>query len=95
MSTRTLPDSNASCVQDGYRMENVVWSDAPEVGTYVVNVDMFSACGAPAATFSFSLYVDGQEIVHKVGRLLDIDADSGGPGLFVTEFKCEGTGTCS
>src|SRR5450432_3487921 len=88
-------DSNASCVQDGYRTENVVWSDDPEPGNYVVNVDMFSACGAPAATFSFSLYVAGQQVVHKVGRLLDIDADGGGPGLFVTEFKCEGTGTCS
>jgi len=88
-------DSNASCVQDGYRTENVVWSDDPEPGTYVVNVDMFSACSAPAATFSFSLYVDGQQVVHKVGRLLDIDADGGGPGLFVTEFHCEGTGTCS
>jgi len=88
-------DANGSCVQDNYRMENVVWSDDPEPGLYVVNVDMFSACGAPAATFSFSLYVDGQQVVHKVGRLLDIDADGGGPGLFVTEFNCEGTGTCS
>jgi len=88
-------DSNASCVQDGYRTENVVWSDAPEPGTYVVNVDMFSSCSTPAASFSFSLYVDGQEVVHKVGRLLDIDADGGGAGLFVTEFHCEGTGTCS
>jgi hypothetical protein len=88
-------DSNVSCIQDGYRMENVVWSDDPEPGTYVVNVDMFSACSAPVANFSFSLYVDGQQVLRKVGRLLDIDADGGGSGLFVTEFKCEGTGTCS
>ncbi|MEP7050718.1 MAG: hypothetical protein ABJB12_10210 [Pseudomonadota bacterium] len=90
-------DSLAACVPDGARTENVVWADGPEAGTYTVRVDMFSACSKPAATFVFSLYVDGQEVLKKTGRLLDIDADGGGPGsgLFVTEFSCEGTGTCS
>jgi hypothetical protein len=62
-----------------------------------VKVDLFSACSKPATTFKFSLYVDGQAVLEKAGRLLDIDADGGaGPGLFVTEFICdEGTGTCS
>jgi hypothetical protein len=88
-------DSNSGCVQDNYREEDIAWSDDPEPGLYEVNVDMFSACGAPVANFSFSLYVDGQQVLHKIGRLLDIDADGGGAGLFVTEFNCEGTGTCS
>jgi hypothetical protein len=90
-------DSNAGCIQDGYRTEDVVWSDNPEEGLYAVRVDMFSACGAPAANFTFSLYVDGQRVLEKSGRLLDSDADGGGigAGLFVTEFNCEGTGTCS
>ena len=90
-------DSMAACVPDGLRTENVVWADNPEVGTYAVRVDMFSACSQPAATFVFSLLVDGTEVLRKTGRLLDIDADGGGPGsgLFVTEFSCEGTGTCS
>ncbi|HEX3850298.1 MAG TPA: hypothetical protein VHW01_04990 [Polyangiaceae bacterium] len=88
-------DSNSGCVQDNYREEDVVWTDDPEPGLYEVNVDMFSACGAPVANFNFSLYVDGQQVLHKIGRLLDIDADGGGAGLFVTEFNCEGTGTCS
>jgi hypothetical protein len=86
-------DSNAGCVIDGYRNENVVWeadAGAPEPGTYVVRVDLFSACGQPAADFVFDLYIDGQPQPdqHKVGRLLDIQADGGGPGsgLFVTEF---------
>jgi hypothetical protein len=82
-------DSNAACVSDGYRAENVVWDDeagAPEAGLYVVRVDMFSACGAPSADFNFTLYVDGVATLHRVGRLLDINADGGGPGLFVTEF---------
>jgi hypothetical protein len=90
-------DSLASCVPDGLRTENVVWSDAPEDGTYVVYVDMFSACGKPAANFKFSLLVDGQSVLEKAGRLLDIDADGGASsGLFVTQFTCDqGTGTCS
>ena len=90
-------DSLAACVPDGARTENVVWSDDPEEGTYAVRVDMFSACSKPAATFVFSLLVDGKEVLKKTGRLLDIDADGGGPGsgLFVTEFTCEGSGTCS
>jgi hypothetical protein len=90
-------DSLASCIPDGLRTENVVWADAPLAGTYSVYVDMFSACGKPAASFKFSLLVDGQSVLEKAGRLLDIDADGGASsGLFVTQFTCdEGTGTCS
>jgi len=90
-------DSLASCVPDGLRTEDVVWTDAPAAGTYSVYVDMFSACGKPAANFKFSLLVDGQSVLEKAGRLLDIDADGGASsGLFVTQFTCdEGTGTCS
>jgi hypothetical protein len=90
-------DSLAGCVPDGLRTENVVWSDAPEAGTYKVLVHLFNACGKPGASFKFNLYVDGQSVLEKAGRLLDIDADGGaGNGLFVTEFTCdEGTGTCS
>jgi hypothetical protein len=90
-------DSNAACVQDGVRRENVVWQDAPEPGVYVVRVDMFNACSEPAANFAFSLYFSGQRILKQAGRLLDIDADGGGPGsgLFVAYFTCTGSGTCS
>jgi hypothetical protein len=90
-------DSLAACVPDGLRTENVVWADAPLAGAYSVYADMFSACGKPAANFKFSLLVDGQSVLEKAGRLLDIDADGGqSSGLFVTQFTCdEGTGTCS
>lgn len=91
-------DSLAACVPDGVRTENVVWSDAPEAGIYTVRVDLFSACSKPAATFKFNLFVDGESVLERTGRLLDIDADAGGEGagLFVTQFTCdEGTGTCS
>ena len=89
-------DSNANCVADGYRAESVVWTDnqdtteleAPEPGTYAVRVDMFNACGRPATDFVFKLYVGGELVQQQAGRLLDINADGGGPGsgLFVTEF---------
>jgi hypothetical protein len=89
-------DSNAGCVSDGYRSENVVWdaeAGAPKPGTYLVRVDMFNACGVPAADFVFDLYIDGQPQPdqHRVGRLLDTDADGGGPGsgLFVSEFTLD------
>ena len=91
-------DSLAACVPDGVRTENVVWSDPPAGGTYLVRVDMFSACSKPAASFKFNLYVDGKSVLERTGRLIDMDADGGGEGsgLFVTEFTCdEGTGTCS
>jgi len=89
-------DSLAGCIPDGARTENVVWTDAPEAGTYTVSVHMFNACSKPAAAFKFSLFVDGESVLERTGRLLDIDADGDGPGLFVTEFTCdEGTGTCS
>ena len=89
-------DSLAACIPDGARTENVAWADDPEVGTYTVRVDMFSPCSKPAATFVFSLYVDGAVVLKKTGRLLDIDADGGGlgSGLFVTEFSCLDDGTC-
>ncbi len=92
-SGRLDRDSNGDCVIDSYRNENVIWDDdaaAPEAGTYLVRVDMFSACGRPASDFVFDLYIDGvaQPDQHKVGQLLDTDADGGGPGsgLYVTEF---------
>ncbi|HTA89835.1 MAG TPA: hypothetical protein VK745_09680 [Polyangiaceae bacterium] len=73
-------DSNADCVLDGWRAEDVVWTDQIEPGTYLFRVDMFSACGVPAASFKFTLYVDGQSVFEQIGRLLDVDADGGGPG---------------
>jgi hypothetical protein len=82
-------DSNASCTQDGFREEDVVFAGAPSPGTYLVRVDMFSACGAPAADFVLTVRVDGAVTQTVKGRLLDIDADGGGPGsgLFVANLS--------
>ena len=81
-------DSNADCRSDGYRQEDVAWQDAPRSGNYIARVDMFDACGAPSADFTFAIRVDGKLIFTRSGRLLAMDASGGGPGagLFVTEF---------
>lgn len=79
-------DSNAGCVSDGHRRENVIWSEAPEPGTYLVRVNMFHSCGQPASSFVVSVWLDGERKIERKGRLLDSQAGSG-PGLFVTEFK--------
>jgi hypothetical protein len=81
-------DSNASCVPDGLRQEDVVWADEPTPGLYLAKVDMFSACGEAATSFLFQLYVHDQLTISLPGRLLSIDADNGtGPGLALTNFS--------
>jgi hypothetical protein len=91
-------DSNANCFADGYRTENLVWNaDLPLAGTYLVRVDMFNACGTPAANFKFTLYVEGVQVMVQDGQLLDVNADGGGPGsgLYIGKFTCDGSGKCS
>ena len=38
-------DSNANCVIDGRRQEDVVFAEGPPPGDYTVRVDAFSLCG--------------------------------------------------
>ncbi len=43
-------DSNAACVIDGRRQENVIFTQTPPPpGEYIVRVDAFSLCGQAAA----------------------------------------------
>jgi hypothetical protein len=70
-------DSNASCVPDGRRQEDLIWATPPTPGLYLAKVDMFSACGEPVANFKFQVFVNNDAIVTKVGRLLGSDADNG------------------
>ncbi len=52
-------DSNAQCVIDGLREENVTWTQAPPAGAYQVRVDTFALCGQPAAHWTVELIVNG------------------------------------
>ena len=93
-------DSIASCAKDGYRREDAIWNwrpvgvkDPPQNGlpldgTYQLRVDMFDACGQAAANFKVTVFVGGNSVFERVGRLLNIDADGGGAGsgLFVGEI---------
>lgn len=82
-------DSNGGCIQDGYREEDAVFADQPAPGTYLVRVDMASACGAAAADFIVTERVDGEVKLTVKGRLLALSADGGGPGsgLYVTQVS--------
>jgi hypothetical protein len=80
-------DSNTNCVQDGFRQEDAVFATTPPPGTYLISVDMFSACGAPSADFLVVVRTNGKVEQTIPGRLLGTDADSGGPGLFVGQLK--------
>jgi hypothetical protein len=79
-------DSNQNCLFDGFMREDVVFCDDPTPGLYQVRADLYSACGEAATTFRVELWEDGVLSSTRSGQLLDINADQGGPGLFVTEF---------
>jgi hypothetical protein len=77
-------DSNAGCVIDGLRQEDVTWASAPPVGHYLVRVDTASLCAAPNAQFSVRVLLDGTAIGSATGISLDSDtwgAHDRGAGL--------------
>jgi hypothetical protein len=82
-------DSNANCVQDGFRQEDAIWAGKPLIGVYLVSVDMFSSCGAPSADFVVTVRVDDAVTQTFKGRLLYTDADGGGPGLMVGSYTVQ------
>ncbi len=95
-------DSNANCVIDGIRYENLVWkTGSPPHGTYGIYVNLVSACGRPAVHFTVSVYsavsagtdADNkpiqklQQFYTTNGELLDLQANGGASiGLFITNF---------
>ena len=91
-------DSNARCVRDNIRREDIVWNShefgatplgPPLPGNYLIRVDMFDSCGQAYANFKVTLFQQGAPVFTEVGRLLSIDADAGGAGsgLFVAQFQ--------
>jgi hypothetical protein len=93
-------DSNRACVIDDIDREDAVWEKSPTKGQYEVWVDLFSACGKPAATFTVTLWLaepqaDGtQRLVAQAplanGELTAAQADEGASrGLFVGDFVLE------
>lgn len=66
-------DSNAACVQDGRRAENVVYADKPPSGHYVVRVDTFSLCKAAGARWRVEGFSDGVSIGAAQGSSTEYD----------------------
>ncbi|HYV49064.1 MAG TPA: hypothetical protein VFA20_29595 [Myxococcaceae bacterium] len=61
-------DSNAGCVIDGRRRENVVWARPPPSGHYRVLVDTPSLCGAGAAIWTVEARLRGELVARAEGE---------------------------
>ena len=82
-------DSNASCVIDGRRQENVVWKTTAPSGHYVVRVDTFSMCSELAAHWSVDVRLDSAIVAHGQGSSFDSDTRFGhdrGAGVLAVEL---------
>ncbi len=82
-------DSNANCLIDGRREEDVTWAGAPPAGAYVVRVDTPSLCGQPIAHWTVRVTLRGQGISEATG--VSLDSDTWGPhdrgaGLLALQF---------
>jgi hypothetical protein len=91
-------DSNAGCVIDGIRTENLIWSDALPAGKYGFYVNLFDACKQPAVRFRVAVYTprergaDAGEVLAeryaRAGELLDLSVNpTSSRGLFVGEYR--------
>lgn len=70
-------DSNANCVIDGKREEDVIWPNAPPSGSYTARVDAASLCGQPIAHWTVEATFQGHTIGEAQG--VAVDADTRGP----------------
>ncbi|HVJ90645.1 MAG TPA: hypothetical protein VM580_12640 [Labilithrix sp.] len=82
-------DSNAQCVADGRRAENVIWTEAPPKGRYIVRVDTYSLCGEPSAYWRVAVRLDGAIIKEAAGTSTGYDVrfpHNRGGGVLALEF---------
>ncbi|MDC3955429.1 hypothetical protein [Polyangium jinanense] len=82
-------DSNAGCVIDGRRIENVVWKDEPPPGHYIVRVDTFSLCGEGFANWSIDVLRSGVSLARSAGQSGPTDEampHDRGAGVLAVEF---------
>lgn len=83
-------DSNAQCVIDGRRRENVVWKDTAPPGTYTVRVDTFSLCDEAAARWSVEVYLGGERTSGARGQSIEVDTrgpHDRGAGVLALTFE--------
>jgi hypothetical protein len=78
-------DSNANCVIDGRRQENVIFQAAPPPGSYAVLVDTPSLCGQPDAQWTASATMTDPTTMNATvlgtAQWESTDADTRGAGV--------------
>jgi hypothetical protein len=82
-------DSNANCVIDGLRREDVTWANAPPSGHYLVRVDAASLCGQPIANWTVTATLRGQVVGTASGVAVDAStrgSHGSGAGVNALEF---------
>ncbi len=82
-------DSNANCVIDGLRREDVLWPDPPPSGQYIVRVDAPSLCGQPIANWTVRVVLEGNAITQASGVAVDADTMGShgvGSGVLALQF---------
>jgi hypothetical protein len=82
-------DSNAACVIDGRRRENIVWKNEPPAGHYIARVDTFSLCGETFAHWSVDVYANGVLVASSTGTSGpqdEIQPHDRGAGIRALEF---------
>ena len=85
-------DSNAACVGDNVRNENITWGvgEAPQ-GTYIVRVDYWSACSAPSTDYTVLVNNGGDIEIFRGTFTGSGDSGGAGSGVDITTFT-RGTG---
>lgn len=86
-------DSNAACVEDGRRAENVSWRNEPPTGRYVARVDTMSLCGEPVARWRVQAMLRGVVIGTASGIATETDtrfSHGRGAGVLALEIDVAG-----
>lgn len=82
-------DSMASCVPDGRLAENVVYTDKPPSGRYLVRVDTASLCNTVNAPWRVEAFLDGLPIGAAQGLSIEVDtrySQDRGAGILALEL---------
>ncbi len=82
-------DSNAQCMIDGLRQEDVIWADEPPSGHYAVRVDTTSLCDRPNAHWTVRVTLHDVTLASAAGLSLDSDTRGShdrGAGLLALGF---------
>jgi hypothetical protein len=83
-------DSNAGCLVDGRRQENVVFAEAAPSGTYVVRVDPAALCGEAYARWKVAVNLADEAVSQATGVFVDASTrgkHGPGDGLEVLTFE--------